>query len=138
MSEMTRSRWYPYLLCACVGVLCLITGGYVGMHLASSAIVNNWVNSQASYAQSHIIILRQLRSGDDDSAVEQLESQLDRDIVSLLPDFHGNYRLTDVTRTRINAILRQARQYRDEFPRKTQGEAIEDDVRHALAAGVVK
>ena len=138
MSAITRSVWYPYLLSAFTGVVCLVAGGYLGLHLGSSTIVNNWVNSQANYAQSHILILRQLRSGDDDSALEQLESQLDRDIVSLLPDFHGNYRLTDATRSRINAILVQARQYRDEFPRQASGKAIENDVHHALADGVVK
>jgi hypothetical protein len=126
------------MLCTVVGVVCLIAGGYLGARLGASAIINNWVNSQAGYAQSHILILRQLRNGDDDSAVEQLESQLDRDIVSLLPEFHGNYRLTDATRSRINAVLGQARQYRDDFPRQTSGKAIEDDVRHALADGEAK
>lgn len=138
MSAITQSGWYPYLLSAFTGVVCLVAGGYVGLHLGASAIINNWVNNQASYAQSHILILRQLRSGDDDSALEQLESQLDRDIVSLLPDYHGNYRLTDVTHSRISAVLREARQYRDEFPREARGEAVGDDVQHALSAGVVK
>lgn len=133
MTEEPRSRWFLYLLCAGLCVISLLLGGYIGAHLGSSAMINNWVTSQSNYAQTHILILRQMRGGDDDAALEQLEGQLDRDIISLLPDFHGDYWLSDETRTRLEAVLRQARQYRDEFPRQTQGgEAMEEDLRRAL------
>ncbi|MEX2525009.1 MAG: hypothetical protein WD750_08630 [Gammaproteobacteria bacterium] len=132
MSEKTRARWYTFLVFALFCVLSLIAGGYIGAHLASSAIVNNWVNSQTHYAQSHVLILGQLRNSETAAAIEQLEAQLDRDIVSLSPDYYEEFRVSDNTRARIEAVLDQVRQYRRSYPREKRGTAIEQDVERTL------
>lgn len=132
MSEKTRTRWYTFLIFSLICGISLIAGGYIGAHLAASAIVNNWVNSQTHYTQSHVLILNQLRSGETAAAIEQLEAQLDRDIVSLSPDYYEDFSVTDQTRARIEAALEQARQYRQDHPRENTGMAIERDVKKTL------
>lgn len=132
MSEATRSRWFSFFIFAILCVIGIVAGGYIGARLASTAVVNNWVGSQADYTQSHVLILRQLRRGEIDTVMEQLESQLDKDIVSLHPDYYDDFDITDRTRARVDAALEQARQYREAFPREKRGRAIERDVEDAL------
>ncbi len=132
MTEKSRFRWYIFLAFAVLGVACLVAGGYIGARLASRAIVDNWVNSQTHYTQSHILILNRLRKGETDTAIEQLEAQLDRDIVSLSPDYYEDFNISDNTRARVDAALEQAREYRQAFPRQKRGLAIEKDVEKTL------
>jgi len=132
MSEATRSRWFSFLIFATLYVIGVVAGGYIGARLASAAVVNNWVGSQTDYTQSHVLILRQLRRGEIDAAIEQLESQLDEDIVSLHPDYYEDFDIADRTRARVDTALEQARQYRQAFPREKRGRAIERDVEDAL------
>ncbi len=135
MSGKTRSRWYTFLIFSLFCSISLIAGGYIGARLASSAIVDNWVNSQTHYAQSHVLILEQLRKGETGAVIEQLEAQLDKDIVSLSPDYYEDFSISDQTRARIEAVLEQVREYRREYPRENRGTAIERDVKKTLDAG---
>lgn len=135
MSEQWRSPRFSRVLLAVLWMVSLIASGGIGAYLASGAVVDRWVNSQASYTQSDILILRQLRNGDDDAALAQLEAQLDRDILSLLPDYYGYARVTASTRARADATLHQARLYREEYPQPEEGAA--GDVRHTLSGTAV-
>lgn len=132
MSGKNRFRWYPFLLFALLCVASLLSGGVIGARLGAGAIMDNWLTSQSNYALSHLLILRQMRNGDDEAALNRLEAQLDRDIVSLLPDYYGDARVSERARARAAAVLEQARDYRDEYPRPAQGRAIDRDVQRAL------
>ena len=74
-------------------------------------ILKDSENSQARYTGAHMEILRLLRKGDKDSALERLEQQLDKDIVSLSPDYYDEFRISERTKKGIDTVLRQARQY---------------------------
>jgi hypothetical protein len=136
MSEHRRSPRLSRILLTMLWVVSLIASGGIGAYLASGAVVDQWVNSQASNTQSHILILRQLRSGDDDAALAQLEAQLDRDILSLLPDYYGHARVAARTRARADATLHQAKLYREDYPRQEEGAAA-GDARRALSGMAV-
>jgi len=135
MSEQRLSPRFSRVLLAALWAVSLIASGGIGAYLASGAVVDRWVDSQASYTQSHMLILRQLRNGDDDAALALLEAQLNRDILSLLPDYYGNDRVTARTRARADATLRQARLYREEYPRPAGDAAV--DVRRTLSGTTV-
>ena len=115
-------------------MILVVAGGYGGAFLAAGSIVNNWVNSQTHATQSHIEILQLLRAGNNETALEQLENELDKDIVSLSPDYYEEFRLKEYTRDRVTAALQQAKEYRKANPRPSQGRAIDQDVEKTLSS----
>ena len=118
------------LLC----IICVIAGGYGGAFLAAGSIVNNWITSQVAYTRSHIKILKLLRNEQRDAALEQLEQQLDKDIVSLSPAYYDKFRITKRTQADVNMSLQQAKTYRQAYPRPSRGRAIDRDVTKTLSS----
>lgn len=135
MTGTPRSRWFSFLLFALLCATSLLAGGVVGARIGAGAILDNWLTTRTNSTLSHLLILRQMRNGDDEAALNRLEAQLDRDIVSLLPDFYGGTRVSERARARAAAALEQAREYRDEYPRPPAGRAIDRDVQRALSGG---
>ena len=129
-----KSRWFSYLVFMFLCVICVLVGGYGGAFLAAGNIVNNWIISQTSSTRSHIEILKLLRNGEQDTALEQLEARLDKDIVSLSPEYYDEFRITEQTRARIETALHQAKEYRQSYPRPSQGRAIDKDVEKTLSS----
>lgn len=129
-----KSRWYSYLLFMVLCIICVVAGGYGGAFLAAGNIVNNWVTSQAAYARSHTEILKLLRGGQHDAALERLEQQLDKDIVSLSPAYYDKFRITERTQADVNSSLRQVKAYRRAYPRPSRGRAIDRDVEQTLSS----
>lgn len=64
---------------------------------------------------------------------EFIESGLDQDIVSMEPERRENIRIREHTLGFIAQGLRTAKQYRDEFPRASQGKSIDDSIRKAFS-----
>lgn len=124
-----------------VGVITLIIGlvvgawlgAYLGFGVGASDVAAISINTQIHDIENRVQALRSLRQGDTDSALEFIESGLDRDIVSLEPDRRENIRLREHTLDFISQGLRTAKQYRDEFPRSSQGELIDDSIRKAFS-----
>ncbi len=130
---LMNSKLYAFLIFLAGSLIGVIVGGYGGSYLAASAVINNWVNSQTKDGRAEVDILRQLRADEQENAIEILESELDKDIVSLLPEYHEKFRIQDLTLTSINETLLYAKRYRTEYPRESQGKLIDQDVARALA-----
>ena len=133
MAAKQLSTWLGVLLFIVGCIVGAVAGGMVSSRLIGNTIVDNWVNNQTSYAQSHVLVLRQLRTGESAAAVEMLEDQLDRDIVSLLPNRYADFRITERTRARVEQALQAAKEYRQEYPREKTGKIIEQDVERAFS-----
>ncbi len=127
-----ESKLYAFLIFLAGSLVGVIVGGYGGSYLAASAVINNWVNSQTKDGRAEVDILRQLRTGQQEQAIEMLESELDRDIVSLLPEYYEKFRIQGLTLTSINETLLQAKHYRLEYPRQSKGMLIDHDVTRAF------
>ena len=127
-----KSKLYAFLIFLAGSLVGVIVGGYGGSYLAASAVINNWVNSQTKDGRAETDILRQLRTGQHEQAIEMLESELDRDIVSLLPEYYEKFRIQGLTLTSINETLLHAKQYRLEYPRQLKGMLIDQDVTRAF------
>lgn len=133
MAAKKLSTWLGVLLFIVGCIVGAVAGGMVSSRLIGNTIVDNWVNNQTSYAQSHVLVLRQLRTGENEAALEMLEDQLDRDIVSLLPNRYEEFRITERTQARVEQALQAAKNYRQEFPREKTGKLIEQDVERAFS-----
>ena len=102
------------------------TGSYLGFRL----VLNNWVQEQAGDVRGHIALLRELRTGKPGEAIEMLEIMLDDDLVVLEPE---GYQLQPGVREDMYAALRDAKQYRSEYPRKSRRSAVDEMVRNVLS-----
>lgn len=133
MAGKQMSRWFGALLFIVGCIVGAVGGSMVAFYAVGSTIVDNWVNNQTSYAQSHVLALRQLRAGETEEVRNMLEEQLDKDIVSLLPNRYEEFRITDRTQARVKQTLQAAKDYREEFPREKTGKIIEKEVEQAFS-----
>jgi hypothetical protein len=111
------------------GIVGLAIGGYVGMHLMVSYFGNNWLHEQADDVQSRIVILKHVRAGQKNQAVELLEAQLDDDLISIEPDKYIN----DQTISEINEAIREAKEYRATNPRKSNRPHVDQMVTNVFS-----
>jgi hypothetical protein len=111
------------------GVVGLAIGGYVGMNLMVSYFGNNWLHEQTDDVLSRIVILKHVRSGQKNQAVELLEAQLDDDLISIELDKYIN----DQTISEINEAIREAKEYRAENPRKSNRPHVDQMVTNVFS-----
>ena len=130
---MMKSTLYTLLIFMAGGLLGIVFGGYGGSYLAASAVINNWINSQTKDGNAQIAILINMRGGNNEQALELVEAELDKDIVSLLPEYYEKFNITDQLVTAINTTLKNAKDYRMQFPRESKGRLIDTDVNRALS-----
>jgi len=133
MAGKQMSRWFGVLLFIVGCIVGAVGGSMVAFYAVGSTIVDNWVNNQTSYTQSHVLALRQLRAGETEDVRNMLEEQLNKDIVSLLPNRYEEFRITDRTQARVKQTIQAAKDYREEFPREKTGKIIEKEVEQAFS-----
>jgi hypothetical protein len=100
------------------GVVGLAIGGYGGLHLERSAIIDECMYKDARNIQSHVVILKHVRAARSSQAVELLEAQLDDDLI-LFDPWEPYPRLTNRTISEINKAIRESKAYRSTNPRQS-------------------
>jgi hypothetical protein len=125
------------IIVAAVLIVGLAVGVWIGAHLGvrvgTSEVAVISLNTQVHDLENRVQALRLLRQGNSESAIELIESGLDRDIVSLEPVRREGIRIREHTLSFIAKGLRTAKQYRDAYPRASQGELIDESIRQAFS-----
>ena len=98
------------------GVVGLAIGGYGGLRLGRSAIIDECLYKDAGALQSHVVILKHVRTAQTTQAIELLESQLDDDLI-LFDPWEPYPRLTNRTIAAMNKAIHESKEYRSAHPR---------------------
>ena len=95
----------------------LAIGGYQGFRLGTSFIINEALSKDAREVVSRIAILRQLRAGKQDQAMEKLETGLADILIGFDPaePYAG---LDAQTVAALRKAIDEAREYRSIYPRQ--------------------
>ncbi len=103
------------------GLVGFVAGGYIGFELTTASFGNKWLDEQANDISSRITILKNVREGRHDEAVEVMERQLEDDLISIEPD----RRIKERTLSSINGAIKNAKNYRMQYPRTSSRPSIE-------------
>ena len=95
----------------------LTIGGYQGFRFGTSLIINESLAKDAREVERGIAILRQLRAGEHDPAIETLETGLSDTLIGFDPaePYAG---LTGETVSALKKAIDEARAYRSAHPRQ--------------------
>jgi hypothetical protein len=125
---MLRSITKYFLIVVCI-LLLMGASAYAGWYLAVNPLLNNWVQEQSGDVSGHVEVLGQLRTGHYNAAIEILESQLDADLIVLVPE---DLQLQPPVETQTRLAIQAARQYRDLYPRQSDNAGIQNMVNNVL------
>ena len=125
---MSKFRAYTIAgLAFCIGV---VAGAYDTHRVHTFAEWHISATGASVAANLQVATLRSIRAGDTNKAVDRLEEQLDREVLSLA-DICRECQRPDVDRFPFEALGR-ARDYRVQFPRATTSPVIDGAVARAL------
>ena len=95
-----------------------LVGGYTGTNFGVSLIANSSLRKDAGDIQTHVGVLRALRSAQGEAAIEQIEAYIDDALIIFDP--HEPYPgLDDATIVAVNEAIKAVYHYRLEFPRQS-------------------
>ncbi len=112
-----RLLWFFVIFLAGSSVGFLI-GGYSGSNFGMSLVINSALSKDALDMNTQLQALRLIREGDSDGAAELLESSVDDTLVIFDPakPYPG---VKEPTRQAIDEAIRNAFQYRQDYPRQS-------------------
>lgn len=115
-------------------VLGLVVGWGLGMERGASSIVDMSINKDARDVQSQVATLKHLRAGEIDQAIEVIEANMDDQLVMFDPvePFSG---ISDSTYAEVAKALKQCKEYRAEYPRKSNRSHVDEMVKNVLEQG---
>ena len=116
------------------GLVGFVAGGYISFELTTTRFGNEWLNEQANDISSRITILKNVREGRHEEAVEVMERQLEDDLISIEPD----HRIKELTLSAINGAIQNAKDYRTQYPRTPSRPSIEKMVEDVFKRGPYK
>ncbi len=103
------------------GLVGAAIGGYFGVELTTAGFGNRWLNEQAHDIESRVANLKSIKQGRQKAALESMERELEDDLISIEPD----HRIKQPTLDAINAAIKDAKEYRAQYPRTPSRPAIE-------------
>lgn len=108
-------------------VVGLAIGGSVG-YLVWTQMRNEFIYKDARDVQLQVPILKHLREGERDRAIELLEARLDDQLILFDPwePYRG---LSAREISEINKAIRESKEYRLAYPRKSDRSFVDDAVR---------
>ena len=65
------------------GLVGFVAGGYISFEITTTSFGNKWLDEQANDISSRITILKNVREGRHEEAVEVMERQLEDDLISI-------------------------------------------------------
>jgi hypothetical protein len=128
-----KALWTAVLAFLTGAVLGSGAGFYAGFEFTAGWIGSNWLSEQAEDIHTELSLLAQLRGDSSEQAIEQLESNLDDDLISIEPD----ERINDRTLTAIRQAIAAAREYREQRPRTSDRSHVDAMVANVLAGETV-
>ena len=115
----------------------LAGGGFGGYYLGTSSILNESLSNDARGVQRSLATLKHLRGGERDKAIESLEARMD-DVLILFDPVEPYPGLTGRTISAIDQALQEAKQYREENPRKSNRTHVDAMVSNLLSRAAYK
>ena len=114
------------------GAAGLAIGGYRGYVAGFTLILNEALAKDAREVAARVAVLRNLRTGKSEPAVESLEAGMDDILVGFDPaePYPG---LTTQTTGALAKAITEAREYRVAYPRQSKMRARDEMVRNLLA-----
>ncbi len=115
------------LILIVVAIASAMVAGLGASQLTATYLVNQALDKDARDVQHQVNVLRQLRAGDVDQTIEQLEEKLDDDLLIFDPKepFDG---LNEKAEANINQAIIGAKTYRAEYPRTSNQPHIDEMV----------
>ena len=113
-------------------VVGLAIGGSGGFYYGTFQLRNDWIHKDARDAQSQVVILKHLREGKRDQAIELLEARLDDQLIMFDPS-EPYPRLTSRESQEINKAVRESKEYRSAYPRKSKRSIVDEMVRNLFS-----
>jgi len=112
-----------------IAIASLLVGGYGGAQLTATFLLNQALSKDARDVQKQVKALRDLQAGDQQAAIEILESRLDDDLILFDPQkpYEG---LNEATKAGISNAIILAKEYRGEFPRQSKRRMVDEMVNH--------
>jgi hypothetical protein len=123
-----RNGWKSVLSYAVVfilgAVIGLAIGGYSGARLGASFILNETLYKDAKEVQTQVKVLRHLRAGANDQAIELMEAHLDDNLIIFDPQepYPG---IKEDTAAEIDTAISKCKDYRMEYPRSSDRPPID-------------
>jgi len=104
-----------------------LIGGYGGSQLTATFLVEQNLNKDTRDVQAQVKALQHLRSGETHLALELLESRLDNDLILFAPKEPYDW-VSDQTQASMQNTIKQAKAYRQQYPRKSKRRSTDDMV----------
>ena len=108
-------------------------GIYLGYRTGASTVATISINTQVHDLENRVEALKAQRNQYSTLAIEIIEHGLDKDILSLLPEYREDLDIPMHTLDFIKKGLQTAKRYRTSFPRTSQGKLMDKDVKRALS-----
>lgn len=129
-----RSFWLGLILSLLAGLMTGAAGSaYFTYGKTRSYFGSEWLYEQSRDVQESLTLLKLLRSGNQKEALENLESRLDDDLISMQPDEFISERTTG----EINKAVDAAKNYRLNYPRKSQRRFVDRMVQNVFERGFI-
>lgn len=127
MGIKSKNLLVYFLLVLAGSAVGFLVGGYTGTEFGISIIANGTLNKDAQDVQTHVGVLRSLRKGETNAAIEQIEFYIDDALVIFDPNepYPG---LDQRTIDKVNAAIKTAYDYRQEFPRQSSRSHVDEMV----------
>lgn len=110
------------------GVVGGAAGGYVAIHFTSRFFSDGWMLGNGVDTQAQVSILKNLRDGETQKAIEFLETTLDGKVIGLQISEENAER----TNQAVAKAIQKAREYRAQHPRHTQYPEVDESVSKVL------
>jgi hypothetical protein len=119
-----------------IPIVALLLGWVVGLY-STENYYDRWIlryqtRNAFSGASDRLVVLKALRDGDSNNAVESLEGQLDNQIVLLEPLLKNSS--AEPLTARNVLLMTQLRGYREAYPRQTSRPELDRTVAGVLSA----
>ena len=130
-SKLLLSLALAFVVGAVIG---LAGGGYGGLRLGKSSILNACLYNDARDVQIYVVTLKHLRMGKTEQASEPLEARMD-DVLVLFDPWEPVPGLTGKTISEMNKAIREVKEYRVANPRKSNRPHVDKMVANLLSRG---
>jgi len=137
MPTSGRSLLFLALVFLGGAVVGLAIGGSAGFYYGTFQLRNDWIHKDAKDVHSQVVILKHLRRGRTDQAIELLEARLDDQLIMFDPS-EPYPRLTSREINEINKAIRESKEYRSAYPRKSNRTFVDEMVRNLFSREPLK
>ncbi len=132
MNRTNKIMIISFISCLVGLAMGALFGVMTGSQLGSSIIVQDWVNANANNSLEMIVAMKDLRDGEEETAMEKLEVHLNKLMIGLTDSYIEGFDLNKETLERIEQVRSSARFYRGQYPRPESKELLEIDINYFL------